>query len=101
MRKLKINQNNSLKRVLSVEEMKSICGGMNASITCTCTLHLFYAHEPTLVPRTEEPTGAFSTRAECEAGCNTTCQELYKNNCRRVEAHYNYQGGYGSDSGSE
>lgn len=100
MKKLNLSQKNSLKRVLSLEEMKSIFGGMNASITCTCTLHLFYVNEPNLVQIYEEPTGAFSTPQQCEDGCWATCQRKYPNNCREVEPNYNYQGGYASGSGS-
>lgn len=99
MKKLNLSQKNSLKRVLSLDEMKSIWGGMNASITCTCTLYLYYDYKPSLEERAEEPTGDFYTPEDCQAGCNETCVTLYQN-CKRAVGHYNIQGGYGSGSGS-
>lgn len=107
MKKLKINQNNSLKRVLSVDEMKSIFGGMGASITCTCTMTVIKTIEgiPTSATEEREPTGKFHTEELCQTACETTCANLnlVENVCSNPKGIFNYsfEGGSGSGSGSE
>lgn len=99
MKKLKINQNNSLKRVLSVDEMKSICGGMNASIICSCTLFKKKIGSLELEEVYDEPTGDFHTDDSCKSACATTCTNTV--NCVKSTHHFNKSGGYGSESGSD
>lgn len=98
MKKLKINQNNSLKRVLSVDEMKSIFGGMNASITCTCTLFIKIAGSLEYDKIQDEPTGDFNTDSLCKSACDKTCATTI--NCEKATHDYAKSGGYGSGSGS-
>ena len=107
MKKLKINQNNSLKRVLSVDEMKSIFGGMGASITCTCTMKILKTIEgiPTSTTEEREPTGEFYTEELCQTACEATCANLNlkENVCSNPQGNFSYgfEGGSGSGSGSE
>lgn len=105
MKKLKINQNNSLKRVLSVDEMKSIFGGMGASITCTCTMTIIKTIEgiPTSTTEEREPTGEFYTEELCQTACEATCANLGEKVCSNPKGNFSYsfEGGSGSESGSE
>ena len=99
MKKLKINQNNSLKRVLSVDEMKSIFGGMGASITCTCTFYykVYENGEPDEKPYPGNPVGPFNSEATCIQACKTGCDKD-TDKCIRYEAMYIYNSGNGSGS---
>lgn len=90
-----------LGRVLSLDEMKSIFGGSNATITCMCTMSVQRLNETTgqfeIKPETHEPTGKFYTEDFCKEACQTTCEKLpYK--CIDFEAHFNFSMGSGSGS---
>lgn len=95
MKKLKINQNNSLKRVLSIDEMKSILGGSSSTITCECTL-IFQKGTVHENSRKDDPIGDFYTPALCTKACNRRCKQTV--GCDEAKAHYNMSasGSYGS-----
>lgn len=101
MTKLKLNPKKSLGRVLSLDEMKSIFGGSNATITCMCSMTVQRLNETTgqfeIKPETHEPTGPFHTKELCKDACQDTCDKLpYK--CIDFEAHFNFSTGSGSGS---
>ena len=99
MKKLKINQNNSLKRVLSVDEMKSIFGGIGASITCTCTFYHDVIENGQVVekPYPGDPDGPFNSETTCIQACKAGCT-ADKGKCKRSTAKYIYDSGNGSGS---
>ena len=65
-----------LGRVLSLYEMKSIFGGMNAFISCECILTIEKKNE---IPPVEyikaEPLGDYYTYYQCQIACEITCDE--------------------------
>lgn len=96
MTKLKLTPKKSLGRVLSLNEMKSIFGGSNATITCTCTLVKFYKTEHEERERAE-PIGDFHTSELCKTACNEACSRTP--NCNFPLANYNLD--MDGSSGSE
>ena len=66
-----------LGRVLSLDEMKSIFGGMNASISCECSLYIEERYNDGRPPQSDviiaEPTGEFYTPYLCQLACYVTC----------------------------
>ena len=96
MTKLKLNPKKSLGRVLSLDEMKSIFGGSNATITCTCTLVKYYEteHEEHIQ---KEPKDPFYTAELCQEACDNICGLTPYCDF----AFGNYSISYGGSSGSE
>ena len=99
MKKLKINQNNSLKRVLSVDEMKSIFGGMGALAECKCTFHYIDIVNGVEIHEKEagEPFGAFHTPELCDTACNDACSKTPGCDYATV-SYFRYEAGSGSGS---
>ena len=101
MTKLKLNPKKSLGRVLSLDEMKSIFGGSNATITCMCTMRVQRFNETTgqieMKPETHEPTGNFHTEKLCQEACVRTCEDLGVL-CLEPKGHFNFSMGSGSGS---
>ena len=96
MTKLKLNPKKSLGRVLSLDEMKSIFGGSNATITCTCTLVKFYGKENEKRERAE-PRKDFHTAELCQDACDDVCR--LTPSCDFAFGDYSIS--YGGSSGSE
>lgn len=96
MTKLKLTPKKSLGRVLSLDEMKSIFGGSNATITCTCTLVKFYKAEYEERERAE-PIGDFHTSELCQEACDNICGLTPY--CDFALGNYSIS--YGGSSGSE
>lgn len=101
MKKIQLNPKKSLGRVLSLNEMKSIFGGSNATITCMCSLTVQRFNETTgqieAKPEMHEPTGYFHTEKLCQDACQETCAIL-AGKCIDFEAHFNFSMGSGSGS---
>lgn len=76
MTKLKLTPKKSLGRVLSLDEMRTIFGGMNAFISCECILTIEKKNE---IPPVEyikaEPLGDYYTYYQCQIACEITCDE--------------------------
>lgn len=66
-----------LGRVLSLDEMKSIFGGMNASISCECSLYIEERYNDGRPPQSDviiaDPTGEFYTPYLYQLACYVTC----------------------------
>lgn len=99
MTKLKLTPKKSLGRVLSLDEMKSISGGMNAYIYCKCTLYVKEMGNNgviKLVAKDAEPTGDFYTEPLCQFACDMTCSA--NNMCSHAVARFYTGSGSGSYS---
>lgn len=95
MTKLKLTPKKSLGRVLSLDEMRTIFGGMNAFISCECILTIEKKNE---IPPVEyikaEPLGDYYTYYQCQIACEITCDETL--GC--IDAVGIFNGGSGSGS---
>ena len=99
MTKLKLNPKKSLGRVLSLDEMKSISGGMNAYIHCQCTLFVEEMGQNGVIKKVAkeaEPTGDFYTESLCQFACDVTCN--YTAGCSSAAARFFTGSGSGSYS---
>lgn len=80
-----------LGRVLSLDEMKSIFGGMNASISCECSLYIEERYNDGRPPQsdviTADPTGEFYTPYLCQLACYVTCANTL--NCIDAVGRFN------------
>lgn len=98
MTKLKLNPKKSLGRVLSLDEMRTISGGMNASISCECSLDIVERYTDGRPPQYDviiaEPTGEFYTPFLCELACHVTCANTL--NCIGAVGIFNRGSGSGS-----
>ena len=79
MKKIQLTPKKSLGRVLSLDEMKSIFGGMNASISCECSLYIEERYTDGRPPQSDfikaEPLGDYYTHYQCQLACEMTCDE--------------------------
>lgn len=100
MKKIQLTPKKSLGRVLSLNEMRSIFGGSNATITCMCTMTVIELNDngiPCAVPKTLEPIGEFHTEILCKAACKRTCDDIGPT-CSNPEGHFGFRTGSGSGS---
>ena len=90
----------SLGRVLTKEELKAIIGGAEATVKCTCKLHLKVTVNGLDYWRTQggEPNGKFITKSECDSACTATCNSTM--GCDHAEGVYSYSEMSGSGVGS-
>lgn len=97
MTKLKLTPKKSLGRVLSLDEMKSISGGMNAFISCECILTI-KKNKNNGIPRVEyikaDPLGDYYTPYLCQLACYMACDETL--DCIDAVGIFNEGSGSGS-----
>lgn len=99
MKKIQLTPKKSLGRVLSLDEMRTISGGMNAYIHCQCTLFIEEMDKNGLIKKITkeaEPTGDFYTESLCQFACDVTCN--YTAGCSYAAARFFTGSGSGSYS---
>jgi hypothetical protein len=71
--------------------MKSIFGGMNASISCECSLYIEERYNDGRPPQSDviiaDPTGEFYTPYLCQLACYVTCANTL--NCIDAVGRFN------------
>lgn len=93
MKNLQIPEVQSLGQVLTLDEMKSICGGASAIVTCTCTYQITFLDKngrPSSTTKSGEPSGDFITYDDCQNACAASCAEI--DGCKESFGNYSCSG---------
>lgn len=90
MKNLQIPEVQSLGQVLTLDEMKSICGGIHEYWKCVCTLTIQHGKNGIPVFIEADPSGSsWKSREMCTAGCQAKCAST--DECKHVETLFEHE----------